>query len=254
MRRPLSLGVFRKKTSPVRPEQVEACLAVENPTVGQRIVPLAWARRRLILGVISGLLAGILASFYPLSPLLKGLLAWNTGAIVYLTGTWRMFFVCDEDTIKRLAADEDEDRPLLFIVVISAVATSLVSVFVVLAGANARSSLEQTLAAPLAIVTLFVSWTLLHTLFILHYAHLYFGDYDKNGVIDGGVQFPYKGKRNYMDFVYLALNIAVAFQMSDIKTDSQKFRNIITIHSLISYLYNTVILALGINLTSSILR
>jgi uncharacterized membrane protein len=57
-----------------------------------------------------------------------------------------------------------------------------------------------------------------------------------------------------MDFIYLAMNIAVAFQMSDIKTGSQAFRNVITIHSVVSYVYNTLILALGINLISSILR
>jgi uncharacterized membrane protein len=245
---------FAFKKKPIRPESVEICLAVENPTLVQKIVPLAWARRRLLLGLAVGILAAIAGLGLPLSVQLRGLIAWDAGSIAYLASTWWMFFVLDAGTIKRIAHEEDEDERLIFVAVLGAVGVSLAALFFVLARASRGSSLEQTLATPLAISTLLISWVLLHTLFILHYAHLYFGDYDKNGVIDGGVQFPYKGQRSYMDFIYLAMNIAVAFQMSDIKTDSQAFRNVITIHSVVSYVYNTLILALGINLISSILR
>lgn len=245
---------FFQKRKPIRPSAVEECLASENPTIVQKLVPFAWARRRLLFAIAIGFAVALACMALPISVLLRALIAWDAASLAYLATTWWMFFVLDANAIKRIAVEEDEDERVIFISVLAAVGVSLFAIFFVLSSAGSGSPLQHKLATPLAISTLLISWVLLHTLFVLHYARLYFGDYDSNGVIDGGVTFPYKGERSYMDFIYLAMNIAVAFQMSDIKTDSKAFRNIITIHSVVSYIFNTVILALGINLASNLLH
>jgi uncharacterized membrane protein len=115
---------FAFKKKPIRPESVEICLAVENPTLVQKIVPLAWARRRLLLGLAVGILAAIAGLGLPLSVQLRGLIAWDAGSIAYLASTWWMFFVLDAGTIKRIAHEEDEDERLIFVAVLGAVGVS----------------------------------------------------------------------------------------------------------------------------------
>jgi uncharacterized membrane protein len=96
-----------------------------------------------------------------------------------------------------------------------------------------------------------LSWILLHTLFTLRYAHLYF-IYDGNKQFSRGICFPSATKPDYMDFAYFSFVIGMTFQVSDITVESQQIRRFVLVHSLIAFVFNTLIVALTINVIATI--
>jgi uncharacterized membrane protein len=90
-----------------------------------------------------------------------------------------------------------------------------------------------------------ICWALTHTAFALRYAHLYYRE-DAEGV--GGVDFPGKGAPTYFDFAYLAFTIGMCFQVSDSAVTSPQIRRAVLLHALLSFVYNTAILAFVLNL------
>jgi uncharacterized membrane protein len=226
----------------------------ENPAFWEEAGGWAWARKRLLASLLPGLAVAYTAPLAHMSNATAALLGWDGGALIYLVWTWALFFSLSEDDIRMIAAKEDEDKGMIFLFVLAAIGASLGAIFLVLTGAHEATGFDKLAATPLAILTLIVSWSLLHTLFILHYAHLYFGDEDENGVPNGGLEFPYEGKLSYLDFAYFVGNLAIAFQNSDVKTKSRAFRDLILIHTLISYFFNTIIIALGVNIAGNLLK
>ncbi len=93
---------------------------------------------------------------------------------------------------------------------------------------------------------------MLQSVFVLHYAHRYFGDDDRDGSPNGGFSFPGEPAKTYMDFVYLSFCIGATFQVSDTSVETSRLRNLITAHAAICYFYNTAILALGINIIAGV--
>lgn len=93
-----------------------------------------------------------------------------------------------------------------------------------------------------------LSWILLHTIFTIRYAHLY---HDPNSLSTGsnvgGISFPSRKAPDYIDFAYFSFVIGMTFQGSDVQVDSRVIRRFVLLHSLISFVFNTIILALTIN-------
>jgi uncharacterized membrane protein len=92
-----------------------------------------------------------------------------------------------------------------------------------------------------------VSWLLVHTIFMLKYARMYY-----RGDSEGGVDFKHKVRPPYSDFAYLALTIGMTFQVSDTDLQSAQFRRLALRHALMSYLFGAVILAATINLVAGL--
>ena len=97
-------------------------------------------------------------------------------------------------------------------------------------------------------LTVVSSWTLLHTLFTLRYAHIY---YQQNPA--GGLNFPDTKQPGYADFAYVSFGIGMTSQVADVGPTSQRFRRLILMHSLLSFAFNTLIVALSINVVASLL-
>jgi uncharacterized membrane protein len=213
-----------------------------------------WTRRRILASLWLGLIAAYAAPFAQVSNWTAMLIGWDLGALLYVVWAWMLFFSLGEDDIRMIASREDEDRGMILVLMLAAIGVSLLAIFLVLAAAPGAAGGVKPVAMPLAIATLILSWCLLHTLFILHYAHLYFGDEDENGVPNGGIEFPYGGNLSYLDFAYFVVNLACANQNSDVATKSREFRNLIIIHTLISYVFNTVVIAVGVNIASNFLK
>jgi uncharacterized membrane protein len=183
----------------------------------------------------------------------RGLIAWNTAAVVYLFLTWRLFITATGEEVRRRAGHEDETPWALLGLVIGAIIASLVGIVAAMIESKRGTPEVQTLVASLALLTLVVSWIMLQTIFVLHYAHRHFGDSDRDGKINGGFRFPGEPAETYMDFVYLSFCIGATFQVSDTNVERRVLRNLITAHGAVAYLYNTMILALGINLLSGLI-
>jgi uncharacterized membrane protein len=104
-----------------------------------------------------------------------------------------------------------------------------------------------------SISTLILGWVIVQTVFTLHYAHRYFGDGDRDGEADAGVKFPGDAPTTYRDFIYMAVCIGASAQVSDFSITNARFRNLVTAHSLLAFLFNTMVLALGINILATVI-
>ncbi len=158
-----------------------------------------------------------------------------------------MFLTADSATVRRTAEREDESRSAMLAIVLSLVLASLAAIVQAMIGVKDGPSGERALVASLAGVTLLTSWLLLQSVFVLHYAHRHFGDAKGKGF-----DFPGEPAKDYMDFTYLSFCIGATFQVSDTIVKTAKLRKLITAHAAIAYLFNTAILALGINIIAGL--
>jgi len=94
---------------------------------------------------------------------------------------------------------------------------------------------------------------LVQTVFTLHYAHRYFGDGNRDGEMDGGVKFPGDEPTNYRDFIYMAVCVGATAQVSDFNITNTRFRQLVTVHATLAFFFNSMVLALGINLLATII-
>ena len=127
----------------------------------------------------------------------------------------------------------------------AAAVASLAAIFAELV--VARGSEFRGLHIMLAIVTITLSWTFIHVIFALHYAHDYYG----SGHRANGLQFPGDDKPDYWDFVYFSFVLGMTFQVSDVAVTNRAIRRLVVAHGILSFAFNTAILALTVNLASS---
>ncbi|WP_232793242.1 DUF1345 domain-containing protein [Caulobacter hibisci] len=176
------------------------------------------------------------------------MIGWDVGAAIYGVLLWRLFLTADEAKLRAKAAAEDEGRSIMLLIVLAAIAASLAAVVAAMIGARSATASVKDLTAACAGVTLLLSWIVLHSVFVLHYAHRHFGE----GAGKGGFGFPGEPARTYKDFVYLAFSIGATFQVSDNDVRTGALRNLVTAHAVTAYFYNTAILALGINIIAGV--
>lgn len=178
----------------------------------------------------------------------QALLGWDAGAAIYLILMWSLFLRADEAEVRSRAAREDEGRSLLLVIVLAAILASLIAVVNAMLAARTSVGGPRVLIIASAGVTLALSWLVLQTVFVPHYAHRHFGD----GKSKGCIGFPGEPPDSYMDFVYLAFTIGATFQVSDNTVLTSGARRLITAHAAAAYVFNTAILALGINIIASV--
>ena len=213
--------------------------------VGAHITAPHW---RLGAGCVAGLAAWA-AAFWLQAP--KGahlLLGWDVAAITYLALTWRMFLRAEEAEIRDRAALEDEGRSVLLLIVLAAIVASLGAVVDAMVAARTAQGAAKAFIAVSAGATLILSWLVLQSVFVPHYAHRHFGD----GKSKGGIGFPGEPPTSYMDFVYLAFSVGATFQVSDNTILTSRLRRLVTAHAATAFAYNTAILALGINIIAGV--
>lgn len=203
-------------------------------------------RRRLVVAAVTGSLAYFAARWLAAPTQTHVLIGWNFAVVTYLIQAWRLFATADSEAVKRTAEREDESRSAMLMIVLALVLASLVAVVQAMVGAKEGPDAHRVLVAGLAGITLINSWLLLQSVFVLHYAHRHFGDAGGKGF-----DFPGEPAKDYMDFVYLSFCIGATFQVSDTTVKTAKLRRLITAHASIAYLFNTAILALGINIIAS---
>jgi uncharacterized membrane protein len=209
-----------------------------------------------MVSAVAGFATLFAARALAMPPGLSTLIGWNGASVAYLGPTLWMFFHDDEARVRRRAALEDEGAWLTTAIVLSAVVASLGATVVALKESKAAAA-HLPDAPPWAwifsVSTLILGWVVVQTVFTLHYAHRYFGDGDADGKIDRGVKFPGQSPRNYTDFGYMAVCIGTSAQVSDFNITTSDFRRLVTFHSLLAFFFNTMVLALGINILASVI-
>jgi len=202
------------------------------------------ARRHLLVSMLSGtaVAAGV-AWIVPVEYWL--LIGWDVACLVYLTMVWTAIWPRSVPETARLAEYTDPTRAAADALALSAAVASLGAVAVVLVSANRSSGPGEIVRIVFALVSIALSWAVVHTLFTLRYAHLYYEG------IDGGVDFNGDQPR-YSDFAYLSFTIGMTFQVSDTALQTNLIRRTALMHGLLSYLFGTGILAITINLVASL--
>jgi len=193
-------------------------------------------------GISAGLSAG------PLKPAL----AWIAATVTYLVPTiWMMQRHGDRDRMRARAAAVDISLRESLLVVILAGAFSLFAVGIVLEGARSLAGSERAIALAIGVLTVFLSWTTLHVIYAVHYAHIYYDPAEQTSAKQrGGLEFPGTKEPDYWDFFYFSFVIGMTCQVSDVQITARHLRHLATAHGIISFFYNTVVVALAVNVVA----
>ena len=211
------------------------------------------ASGRLGWGIASGLAVAVAVGL--LSPAfgwaVRAVAGWDAGGLTILGLGWWLILTADADEMRRRAATVDPGRRTVgFTVVLG----SVISLFAGIGVMRRAEHLAPTGAALLSSLCLFavvIAWFLTHTAYTLRYAHLYYQD-DDSGI--GGLEFPGKDPPSALDFAYFSFTLGMCFQVSDVPVTSSSIRRAVLGHALLSFLFNTAILALALNLAFNVLN
>lgn len=211
------------------------------------------ARRwRLLLAALVWVAGGVGAHAAGLLPGASVLIGWNLACVAYLVPTGWTLLRAGEEEVRRNACDEDENRAVIMALVLTAAASSFAAVVVALQEAKGSHAGSGWLAF-LSISTIVLSWLVVQAIFAIHYAHKYFGDRDDDGKVDRGIKFAGDPPSTYRDFIYISVCMGATFQVSDFSLTNTSFRNLATAHALVAFGFNTLVLALGVNIVGNLL-
>jgi uncharacterized membrane protein len=216
------------------------------------------SRPRLVTAIAVGIAAGVLFAVLPsdLDAPTRAILAWDIGCVVYVATTLRGIALRDAPFIREVAKAQDEGQGMILALVLVLSAASLAAVAAELSLAKDAHGIGKALRVTLAFGSVSVSWFVTQMIFALHYAHEYYApddDDDPSTLQLGGLKFPDDDAPDYWDFIHFAVVIGVASQTADVEFTSKRMRRIGTAHSLVAFTFNTVILALTINVLAGLL-
>jgi uncharacterized membrane protein len=172
------------------------------------------------------------------------LVGWMVGQAVFVTWTWLTLWPMDAEATAQHAVREDPGRALTDVLVVLAAVASLVAVGLLLTAEHGSD-----IRAALSVGSVALAWASVHTVFATRYARLYYAGAD--GGIDFNESDP-QSRPQYTDFAYLAFGIGMAFQVSDTNVKTKQIRSTVLRHSLLSYVFGTVIIAAMINLIAGL--
>jgi len=203
------------------------------------------ARLEALVPVLIGAVVAMIAAFLH-SPTVGVLLGWDTAAVLYVG--WLSFVLLgrDADQTARRARTTDPDRLSTDVALLSAAVASLGTVAVVLLRAPDNGSTLEFVQVGFGVVSVVLSWAMVHMLYTLRYAALYYGP------PGGGIDFNSAELPTYRDFAYLAFTVGMTFQVSDTVLNAAAVRRTVLRHALLSYLFGTGILATTVNLVASL--
>ena len=203
------------------------------------------SRARLLVMLAAGM-AGAVAAGLTLGWVYAATVGWAISCIVYIAWVWGSVMTLDAPATKERAHREDPTSVISeLLTLVASVASIGAVVTLIVAGKNAHG-IAAVLVPVLALFSLALSWFLIHTLFTLRYARLYFDD------TPGGVDFNQSQTPRYLDFAYLAFTLGMTYQVSDTSLQTSQIRAVALRQALLSYLFGAVILAATINLVAGL--
>ncbi|MCC3154506.1 DUF1345 domain-containing protein [Hymenobacter sp. BT770] len=219
----------------------------------QRIGQLS-ATYRLLIGLGLGAAAWFLAP-PDAGPISRWVASWDVCATATLLLIAAAMFTADAASIRKVANSEDPSRTLAFGFVLVAALASLLAVVALLGTMKSLSGSILARHIVLSAAAVLESWLLVHTVFTLHYAHIYYdADDARSGADTGGLGFPGEPPEpDYLDFAYFAFTIGMAAQTADVTIPGRRQRRTALLHALISFGFNTAIVALSISALGSLL-
>jgi uncharacterized membrane protein len=219
------------------------------PTRGYAYLP--WLR------VVAALILGVLiyeAAPQDQQPVIRAIMGWDFGVLVLIGWIMVMMARSNEDHMRRRAAHQDLGRWVILLAIIAGALFSMLALAYIQKTAKASPEGESLFYLATIIATIVLSWSLVHTVFTLHYAHAYYGpsadENDEDGLV-GGLEFPSETKPDYWDFMYFSYVVGMTCQVSDVQISGRDLRRLALIHGVVAFFFNTIIVALTINIIAS---
>lgn len=212
------------------------------------------AHYRLIMALTVGVIV-FLAFFKKLTIPELALVTWIGCASTIIILNWIIILTSHPREAKKIAKLQDSSRTFLFAFIITASIVSLIAILFLLKSSKGISETGRNEHILLAIGAVGVSWWLVHTVFSLRYAHLFYDtDTDDGGTKKGGgLDFPDTKEPDFLDFIYFGFVVGMTFQVSDVQITDRNVRRLCLLHGLISFGFNTAIVALSINVISGLI-
>lgn len=196
---------------------------------------------RILVALAAGVAAGVPLGWVSIPAGVLG--GWAVAGAVWVAWTWLVIVPMNAEETRAHATREQPGRVVTHWILVLAAIASLGAVAVVLLGGGGRTEVLTMSAVLLSVV---VSWAVVHTLYALRYARMY---YTRRV---GGIDFHQQEPPRYTDFTYVAVTVGMSFAISDTDVGASAFRRVAQVHALLSYLFGTVIVALLVNLVAGL--
>jgi uncharacterized membrane protein len=219
-----------------------------EPADHQAVSPVSASARTKLLVSFGAAIAGGTAAAAAGAGRAAPLIGWDILAVIFCGWVWSTVWRLDAESTASHARREEPSRDLADLVLLGAAIASLIAVGAVLFGAGSAGGNLKYLEAALALVSVFVSWILVHTVFTLKYARLYYTG------TPGGIDFNEAEAPDYADFAYLSFTIGITFQVSDTNIETKQIRRTALRHAWLSFPLGAVIIATSINLVSGLAK
>lgn len=190
------------------------------------------------------------------SATLRALLSWDGGVFAFIA--WALVIVSRStpDQMRRRAALQDQGRTAILAVIVAGALISLAALAFMQKVAKTTQGNEPLMILVTIVATILMSWFLVHIVFTMHYAHAYYGPSPDEGDADGlvgGLDFPGENEPDYWDFMYFSFVVGMTCQVSDVQVTDRAMRQLTLAHGIVSFFFNTIILALTINIVASLI-
>jgi uncharacterized membrane protein len=202
---------------------------------------------RTTCSMLAGAVVGTIASLFTV-PTASVLLGWDITVTIYLVWVWSAVWRLAPGLTARLAKREDPSTAVAELLVVGAGTAVLVAVGFALVRAGQATGGMKAYMITLGLLSVVLSWTVVHTVFMLRYARAYYSE------PPGGIDFAGTEPPAYMDFAYFSFTVGMTFQVSDTTITSRAVRRITLHHALLSYLFGAVLLGLVINVVATLLK
>lgn len=185
------------------------------------------------------------------------MLSWVCCAFCTILMDWSIILSSHPREVRKIARLKDSSRISILLFVITASCVSLFAIIFLLQSTKGAHGPHFTKHMLMCIASVAISWWMLHTVFTMSYAHMYYTNTpnpdDEQEQVIGGLEFPGNELNpDYLDFVYFSFVVGMTFQVSDIEISSRSIRRLTLLHALISFAFNTAIVALSVNVISGL--
>ncbi|MHA7304390.1 DUF1345 domain-containing protein [Arthrobacter sp. TMN-49] len=195
----------------------------------------------IVFGAFATAITGLLGAW-----IYAPAVGWTVAALIYNASVWLTIAPMDAQRTAAHAVEEDPGLRTSDLLILLAALGSLAAVVLVIVGSTDVAGAGRWLLALLAMSSTAMSWLIVHTLFTLRYAEIYYGGEP------GGISFNQAEPPQYTDIAYMAFSVGMTYQVSDTNITSRPMRSAALRHSLLAFVFGTGILATTINLVVSL--
>lgn len=208
---------------------------------------------KLLICVAIAVVVYFIVNIQQLDPLTHIMIGWDTFSLGMIIMSWITFSITSSWQIREQAKVQDSSRVLIFVIVLLSTFAGFLAVLLLIISKKKNLQNTEALHLIVAIGGMLFAWFLVHTIFTFRYAHIFYGNDEENSNTHaGGLKFPQDEKPDYIDFAYFSFVLGMTFQVSDVDITSKRLRRLSLLHSILSFIFNTVMIALTINIIAGL--